>query len=99
MSAPNDPRPRLDADGFVIRDDATDLGVPMRPAPPGTVRQGPEDALDPNPTRGDYRSRLGETRHVQIEATRRHRDDMEPIIRAVEQNPHAQNIVQKGGAE
>ncbi len=32
--------------------DATDVGVPMRPAEPGETHQGPEDAADPN-SRGD----------------------------------------------
>ncbi len=50
--------------GTTTRDDATDVGVPMRPAPEGWVHQGPEDALDEGPKRGDYTGRVGDTRHV-----------------------------------
>ncbi len=41
----SDTTSNLDANGFIIKDDPLDLGVPMRPAPAGTTRQEPEDAL------------------------------------------------------
>ncbi len=44
---------QLDADGYIIKRDAHDLGAPMRPAPAGWVYRGPENAWSPN-TRGDY---------------------------------------------
>lgn len=44
---------QVDANGFIIRNDVHDLGVPMRPAPAGWVHRGPENAYDAN-TRGDY---------------------------------------------
>ncbi len=88
--------PKLNADGTIVRD-ATDVGVPMRPAPAGTTRQGPEDALDPNPTRGDYRDRLGPTHHTTTEARYSSRYDPQPQIVRVDQNEHAANIVDTGG--
>ncbi len=88
---------RLDDAGFIVKDDPTDLGVSMRPAPEGWTHQGPEDALDPNPTRGDYRARLGGTQHVTTEAHRTGRYDLAPTIRRVDQNAHAENIVDVGG--
>lgn len=56
----NDTIPHTDKDApRTTRSDATDLGVPMRPLAEGEVpRQGPEDALGLEPTRGDYSDRL-----------------------------------------
>ena len=87
---------KLTPDGFIVKDDPTDLGVPMRPAPEGWVQQGPEDALDPGPKRGDYSGRLGDTIHVQTEAVYRgpvpeYGED--PRIVARGQNAHAANTV------
>lgn len=45
------------------RDDPTDMGVPMQPAAPGAAKRGPEDALSEEPTRGDYRGRLGDANY------------------------------------
>lgn len=44
--------------GTTTRDDAHDLGVPMR-AGSGDEPVGPEDALGVEPTRGDYTGRIG----------------------------------------
>jgi hypothetical protein len=88
---------KLNADGTIDRQDPLDLGVPMRPAPAGWTHQGPEDALDPNPTRGDYRDRLGGTHHTTSKAERSGRYDLEPRISAVHQNEHANAIVDTGG--
>jgi hypothetical protein len=64
-----------------------DLGVPMKPAAdPAKETTGPEDALGPEPTRGDYSGRLGNTRHVQVEAIYESRDDRAPRIVTAEQN-------------
>jgi hypothetical protein len=49
---------RHSAGGSTTRNDALDLGVPMKQGTP-TERQGPEDALGVGPKRGDYRERLG----------------------------------------
>ncbi len=86
---------KTDAQGFIVKDDPTDLGVPMRPAPEGWVQQGPEDALDPGPKRGDYTGRLGDARHVQTEAVVPPGAPWgtPPEVRAVEQNVHAENVV------
>ncbi len=77
--------------------DASDLGVPMRPAPKGWEhKQGPEDALDPGPKRGDYSGRLGGTRHHTGEAIYHGpvpQYDTAPEIRAVEQNANVENLV------
>jgi hypothetical protein len=87
----------LNADGTIIKPDSLDLGVPMRPAPEGWVHSGPEDALDPNPTRGDYRDRLGGTHHTTSKAERKGRYDLEPRISAVSQNEYANSIVDVAG--
>ena len=79
----------------ITKTDATDVGVPMRPAPAGWKHQGPEDALDAGPKRGDYAGRLGGTRHSQTEAVLP--EDAPygtaPTIRAVDQTAHAGNLV------
>lgn len=49
---------RHSAGGSTTRNDALDLGVPMKQGSP-FERQGPEDALGLGPKRGDYRGRLG----------------------------------------
>jgi hypothetical protein len=74
--------------GGATTKDATDLGVPMKPAEdPKNETVGPEDALDPTtPKRGDYSGRLGNTRHVQTEAHYKGRYDTEPEISTAEQN-------------
>jgi len=79
----------------IAKTDPTDVGVPMRPAPAGWTHQGPEDALDPGPKRGNYTGRLGETRHTQTEAFLPADAPYAtaPTIRAVAQNPHAANLV------
>jgi len=87
----------LNPDGTIRKSDPLDAGVPMMPAPEGWVHQGPEDALDPNPTRGDYRGRLGETVHMTGHAERKNRLDQNPTITMVHQNPHAETIVDVGG--
>ena len=87
---------KLDANGFIVKEDPTDVGVPMRAAPEGWTHQGPEDALDPAPKRGDYTGRLGYTRHVTTEAIyggAAPQYDLAPEVRAVEQNQHAANTV------
>ncbi len=86
---------KVNPDGYIVKEDATDLGVPMRPAPEGWTHQGPEDALDPGPKRGDYAGRLGDTRHVQTEAVVPPGAPWgtPPEVRAVEQNVHAENVV------
>ncbi len=88
---------KLDANGFIIKEDVLDVGVPMKPAPAGTTHQGPEDALDPGATRGDYRDRLGGTIHTTSQATPKDRLDLNPTITMVQQNEHAANIVDTGG--
>ncbi len=75
--------------GGTTTKDATDVGVPMQPAPEGYRHQGPEDALDPlsNP-RGDYRDRLGSTQHRQVVAVSHGpvpRYDNAPVIRVLDQ--------------
>lgn len=92
-----DNAPNTDADGFLVKDDPSDLGAPMKPAPAGWTHQGPEDALDPNPTRGDYRHRLGATEHHTAEAHTTGRYDTAPTITVVDQNAHAERIVDNGG--
>lgn len=73
--------------GGATTKDASDVGVPIRPAvDPAKETVGPEDALGPEPTRGDYSGRLGDTRHVQMEARFKGRYDTEPEIVPVEQN-------------
>lgn len=67
--------------------DATDLGVPMAPAPAGYTHQGPEDALDPT-SRGDYRGRIGDSQYQPhtIERVERGYGE-EPEIHVVKQEP------------
>ena len=88
-------RPSVARTDVIAKTDPTDVGVPMRPAPAGWTHQGPEDALDPGPKRGNYADRLGETRHTQTEAVLPADAPYEtaPTIRAVAQNPHAGNLV------
>ncbi len=50
-----------------------------------------------NPTRGDYRDRLGGTIHTTTEAHPTSRLDMSPRISMVRQNEHAAHIVDVGG--
>ncbi len=56
--------------GGTTTKDATDVGVPMQPAPEGYQHQGPEDAMDPLATdrRGNYADRLGPGQHFTTEA-------------------------------
>ena len=87
---------KTDERGFIVKTDPLDVGVPMKPAPAGWTHQGPEDALDPGPKRGDYSGRLGETIHVTSEAVYHGpaaQYDLAPEVRAVEQNQHAGNVV------
>jgi hypothetical protein len=69
-----------------VRADTT--GVPME-STSGNEPQGPEDALGPGKTRGDYRGRLGDT--------------AEHFEGGVAQNPRTENIGDtkglKGGVE
>lgn len=47
------------------RDDALDAGVPMAPADdPAAERVGPEDAMGPEATRGDYSDRIDSGPHL-----------------------------------
>lgn len=47
------------------RDDRLDAGVPMAPADdPAAERVGPEDAMGPEPTRGDYSGRIDAGPHL-----------------------------------
>ena len=75
--------------GATTRDDKNDLGVPMLPGDPSEP-QGPEDALGPGPTRGDYRNRIGA-------------DNYNPHSGATPQRPNAESIGdvpgKKGGVE
>ena len=87
----------LDENGYIVKTDPGDVGAPMKPAPEGWKHTGPEDALDPNPTRGDYRQRLGATQHTTMEAVTTGRYDYEPTIAVVRQNDHADRIVDGGG--
>ncbi len=48
----------LDADGYIIKTDPYDAGVPMRPAVDGVVYEHPENAHSPAPKRGDYTGRV-----------------------------------------
>ncbi len=50
--------PKHSRGGTTTRDDASDLGVPMRPGDP-KESVGPEDALGAGPKRGDYSRRVG----------------------------------------
>ncbi len=56
--------------------DATDLGVPMAE---GEGPQGPEDALDPKGTRGDYTGRIGSGESYEMVRVGTHPDGT-PII-------------------
>lgn len=58
------------AGGVTTRDDRLDAGVPMAPAPdPEAERVGPEDAMGPEPTRGDYSGRIDAGPHLTAVAT------------------------------
>jgi hypothetical protein len=56
--------------GSTTRDDALDLGVPMKPAETGPEYLGPEDALGTEPTRGDYSLRIGPSNYHPHEVLR-----------------------------
>ncbi len=76
--------------GGTTTKDATDVGVPMQPAPEGYQHQGPEDAMDPlaENRRGDYRGRLGDGQHFTTEAVYRGdvpRYDTTPATRVLDQ--------------
>lgn len=69
--------------------DANDVGVPMLPGEPV---QGPEDAVDPAPKRGDYRDRVAGNPHTVERVT--DAEPGEPHSRSVPQRPHAENIAE-----
>lgn len=52
--------------GITTRQDATDAGVPMLPGDPNEPI-GPEDAMGPGPTRGDYSGRTHMGPHLTSE--------------------------------
>jgi hypothetical protein len=87
--------------GVTTRDDATDLGVPMLPGDPSEP-VGPEDALGESPTRGDYRSRIGDVRPRSVEPIPDAKPG-EPQVRVVDQSRNAENIGdlkgKKGGVD
>lgn len=80
---------------FIAKGDPHDVGVPMRPAPPGWTHQGVEDALDPGPKRGDYTGRIAGGPSVQLEAFLPPDAPYGtvPTIRAVDQRARAANLV------
>ena len=89
--------------GTTTRDDVTDLGVPMLPGDPREP-QGPEDALGPGPTRGDYRARIGDASyqpHVSVPVSDPEPDG--PTVNLVPQRPFAEDIGdvprRKGGVD
>jgi hypothetical protein len=78
--------------GATTRDDALDLGVPMKPGSPDEP-VGPEDALGPGPKRGDYTNRLGDANyqpHETVPAEDAGPD--EPQSKVVAQRPRAEDI-------
>lgn len=78
-----------------------DMGVPMLPGD-GTERQGPEDALGESPTRGDYRSRLGDVRPHTVVPNPDAKPG-EPQVKVVDQTQNAEVIGdlkgKKGGVD
>ncbi len=80
---------------FIVKTDPHDVGVPMRPAPPGWRHQGPEDALDPGPKRGNYAGRIAGGPSVSFEAFLPPDAPYgtAPTIRAVDQRAAAANLV------
>lgn len=85
MSETNNNNELQHTEGGSTTRDATDLGVPMKPAEPGETRQGPEDALDPN-TRGDYSNRHGNTNSFQIVRDAAKRGEEQKPVRVVSQD-------------
>lgn len=83
--------------GLVVKDDPTDLGVPMLPGSPDEP-VGPEDALGVGPKRGDYTGRIGPSNYQPHEARR---EDGKVVMEA--QRPRAEDIGDaeglKGGVE
>lgn len=78
--------------GVTTRDDATDLGVPMKPGSPDEP-VGPEDALGDGPKRGDYTNSLGDTSYHPHTSERI--PDAKPgeaHTRMVSQSPKAEDI-------
>jgi hypothetical protein len=69
--------------GATTRQDGTDAGVPMLQGDPAE-RQGPEDALGPEPKRGDYSTRLGNqyNPHIAVKGA-------DGLTRLVAQTPNA----------
>jgi hypothetical protein len=79
-------------DGITTRQDATDLGVPMLPGDPNEP-QGPEDALGPGPTRGDYRQRIGDSNyHPHIVVPVADAEPGQPQVEVLAQRPFAEEI-------
>ncbi len=79
-------------EGVTTRDDVLDLGVPMLAGDPSEP-VGPEDALGPGPTRGDYRQRMGETNyqpHITVAVT--DAKPGEPNVRVVAQRQFVAEI-------
>lgn len=78
--------------GSTTRQDATDVGVPMLPGSPDEP-VGPEDALGPGPTRGDYRDRIGPSGYNPTQTVRvPDAKPGEPHTRVVAQRPNAEII-------
>lgn len=77
-------------DGVTTRDDATDMGVPMLPGDPNEP-VGPEDALGPGPTRGDYSGRIGPENYQPHEVV--------PVTDAKEGEPQVRVVAQRQRVE
>lgn len=83
--------------GTTTRMDATDLGVPMLPGSPDEP-VGPEDALGPGPTRGDYRDRIGPSGYHPTQTVRiPDAKPGEPHTRVVDQRQFAEEIGDEPG--
>lgn len=77
-------------DGPTTRDDATDLGVPMKSGDVGTTEPvGPEDAFDPD-TRGDYSGRVGDALYQPHQVVPNpDAQDGEPQVKVIAQRDNA----------
>ena len=89
MAKDNDKGGKLShsVDGVTTRDDATDLGVPMK-AGKADEAVGPEDALGFESVRGDYSGRIGGpdyNPHTSEVIPEGEREENGPIARVVRQ--------------
>lgn len=77
-------------DGPTTRDDATDLGVPMKTADASTTEpSGPEDAFATD-TRGDYSGRVGPTDYQPHQVVPNpDAQDGEPQVKVIAQRDNA----------